>query len=55
MTGYEIRTTYTQEIHEMTPAEAWSAWEAGELTVYQVYEYQVHHGIMFTPRGEVIA
>ena len=55
MTEYEIRTTYTQAIHDMTPAAAWAAWEAGELTVYQVYEYQVHHKILFTPHGEVIA
>ena len=55
MTGYEIRTTYTQEIHNMTPAAIWAAWEAGELTVYQVYEYQVRHNILFTPRGKIVS
>lgn len=54
MTEYEIRTTYTQEIHNMTPAAIWAAWESGELTVYQVYTYQEKQGILFTPKGKVI-
>lgn len=54
MKNYESRLTYTPEIDALTPAAAWAAWEAGELTVYQVYEYQVRHNILFTPNGGII-
>lgn len=55
MKTYEARITYTPEIHALTPGEAWAAWEAGELTVYQVWQYQVRHNILFTPRGKVVS
>lgn len=55
MKTIDARLTYTPEIDALTPAEAWSAWESGELTVYQVYRYQESHNILFTPSGRVIA
>lgn len=50
----DLRLTYTDEIHALSPAECWAAWENGELTVYQVWEYQTRHGITFNGKGEVI-
>jgi hypothetical protein len=44
--------TYTNEIHEMTPAQVWAAWKAQALTVDQVATWQQRHHYYFTPTGE---
>ena len=48
----DMRLTYTDAIHQLTPEQCWTAWESGELTVYQVFEYQRRHGINFNNKGE---
>ena len=48
---YTERTAYTNEIHEMTPAQVWAAWKAQLLTAYQVATWQQRHNYYFSPTG----
>ena len=48
---YNERTAYTNEIHEMTPAQVWAAWKAQQLTAYQVATGQQRHNYDFSPTG----
>lgn len=48
---YEERMTYTLEIHELTPAQAWAAWKAGQLSMYHMERWQLYHDHYFTPEG----
>lgn len=47
------RLTYSAELHALSPAECWEAWENGELTVYHMLEYQARHGIYFDENGGI--
>lgn len=42
---------YTDEHHNMTPAEMWEAWKAGNVCVFHMWEYQTRHNGYFTDHG----
>jgi hypothetical protein len=48
------RLAYPAELDALQPGEIWDLWRSGDLTVHQVYTYQVRAGILFSARGEVI-
>lgn len=49
---YQERTTYTQDIHNMSAAQIWAAWKRGDVTMYHLIEYQRRHGVTFTGDGK---
>lgn len=51
---YINRFLYTSEIHNMSAAQLWAAWENQELTVYQVLTWQQRHGITLDSTGKIM-
>ena len=47
------RVWYSPEIHDMTAAQAWAAWQDQRLTMGQLATWQQRHGLRFSPAGEV--
>lgn len=43
--------TYTQEIHDMTPAQIWAAWKNQEITAGQLANWQTKHNYYFNQDG----
>ena len=45
------RVTYTTEHDNMNPAQAWAAWTACKITVFQFSEWQQRHNYYFNSKG----
>ena len=52
---YQERTAYTNEIHEMTPAQVWAGWKKQLLTMDQVVTWQTKHKTYFDSEGKIKA
>ena len=43
--------TYTQTIHDLTPAQIWAAWKAQEITADQLSTWQQQNNYYFNDHG----
>ena len=48
------RVTYTAEHEAMSPGQAFDAWQACKITVFQFAEWQQRHNYYFNDKGEKI-
>ena len=48
------RVTYTTEHDNMNPSQAFAAWTACKITVFQFSEWQARHNYYFNEKGEKI-
>ena len=46
------RVTYTTDHDKLSPAQAFNAWRACKITVFQFSEWQQRHNYYFNSKGE---